>query len=160
MEMLILSQMKFENISELSLIILVGISEYRDALFNFSRLISVSIWLKKTTVKLRTSFVLHLVVIARLLGCFFYLSIAVKVGSLIFSITGSKSEYWEMFSFFTILPKKLLKTSAVSFSVFTISPFSIKLLHWIFQRVKALLFSKKVCYQKLFFHLSFHSKFF
>ena len=33
-----------------------------------------------------------------------------------------------MLRFFTMLPKKLLKTSAVPFSVFTISPFSVKLI--------------------------------
>ena len=43
MELLILSQMKFGNISEFSLIVLVGTSEYLDALFSFDRLISVSI---------------------------------------------------------------------------------------------------------------------
>ena len=63
-----------------------------------------------------------------MLGCFLYLRIAFKVGSLTFSIIGSKSEYWKMLRFFTILPKKLLKTSAVHFSVFTVSPFSIKLI--------------------------------
>ena len=120
--------MKFENISEFSLIILVGISEYWDALFSFNSLISVSISLKLTSLKLKAPFLLHLVLIARMLGCFSYLRIAFKVGSLTFSIIGSKSEYWEMLRFFTILPKKLLKTSAVSFSVFTISPFSLKLI--------------------------------
>ena len=61
-----------------------------------------------------------------MLGCFLYLRIAFQVGSLLFSIIESKSEYWEMLRFFTILPKKLLKTSAVPFPVFTASPFSIK----------------------------------
>ena len=82
--------MKFENISEFFLIILVGITEYCDALFSLNSLISV--------------------------------------GSLTFSIIGSKSEYWEMLRFFTILPNELLKTSAVSFSVFTISSCSLKLI--------------------------------
>ena len=58
-----------------------------------------------------------------MLGCFSYLRKAFKVGSLTFSLIGSKSEYWEMLRFFTILPKRLLKISAVSLSVFTISPF-------------------------------------
>ena len=53
MELLILSQMKFENISEFSLIILVGISEYCDALFSFNSLISISISLKLTSLKLK-----------------------------------------------------------------------------------------------------------
>ena len=35
--------MKFENISEFFLVILVGISEYWDALLSFNRLISVSV---------------------------------------------------------------------------------------------------------------------
>ena len=128
MELLILSQMKFENIAEFSLIILVGISEYCDPLFSFNSLISVSISLKLTSLKLKAPFLLHLVLIARMLGCFSYLRIALKVGSLTFSIIGSKSEYWEMLRFFTILPNKLLKTSAVSFSVFTISSCSLKLI--------------------------------
>ena len=59
---------------------------------------------------------------------FFYLRIGFKVGSLTFSIEGSTSEYWEMLRFLTILPNKLLKTSAVPFSVFTILSFSIKLI--------------------------------
>ena len=53
MELLILSQMKFENISEFSLIILVGISEYCDASFSFNSLISISISLKLTSLKLK-----------------------------------------------------------------------------------------------------------
>ena len=155
--------MKFENISDISLIILVGISDYWDSLFSFSSLISLSISLKLTYLKLKAPFLLHLVLIGRILRCFSYLRIAFKVGSLTFTIIGSKSEYWKMLRLFTILQKKLLKTSAVSFPVFTISPFHINLSvfwHWIFRKVKALLFSKKVCYRKLFFHLSFHSKLF
>ena len=63
-----------------------------------------------------------------MVGCFSYLRITFNVASLTFSITGSKSEYWELLRFFTVLSKKLLKTSAVSFSVFTISPFSLTLI--------------------------------
>ena len=63
-----------------------------------------------------------------MLGCFSYLRIAFKVGSLTFSIIGSKSEYWEMLRFFTILPKKLLKTSAVTSAVLAILQFSLKLI--------------------------------
>ena len=63
-----------------------------------------------------------------MVGCFSYLRITFKVASLTFSIIGSKSEYWEMLRFFTILPKRFLKTTAVSFQVFTISPFSLKLI--------------------------------
>ena len=63
-----------------------------------------------------------------MLGCFLYLRIAFKVASLTFSLIGSKPEYWEMLIFFTILPKKLLKTAAVPFSVFTIFQFSLKLI--------------------------------
>ena len=63
-----------------------------------------------------------------MLGCVLYLRITFRVGSLTFSIIGSKSEYWEMLRFFAILPKKLLKSSDVSFSVYKISPFSIKLI--------------------------------
>ena len=63
-----------------------------------------------------------------MLGCFLYLRITFKVRSLTFSIIESKSKYWEVLRFFTILPKKFVKTSAVPFSVFTISPFSIELI--------------------------------
>ena len=69
-----------------------------------------------------------------MLRCFSYLRIAFKVGSLTFTIIGSKSEYWDSLQnqnivrFFTILRKKLLKSSAVSFPVFSISAFSLKLI--------------------------------
>ena len=97
--------MKFENTPEFSLIILVGISEHWGALFSFSRLIFVSISLKLINLKLKTPFLLHLVLIARMLGCFMFLRIAYKIGSLTFSIIGSKSEYWQILRFFAILPK-------------------------------------------------------
>ena len=106
LELLILLQMKFENISEFSLINLVGISEYRDALFSFNSLISDSISLKLTTLKPKIPFILHLVLSVKMLGCCLFLGIAFEVGTLTFSIIGSKSEYWEMLRFFTILPKR------------------------------------------------------
>ena len=84
---------------------LSGISEHWDVLFSFSSLISVSISLKLTSLKLKSTFLLHLVLIASMLGCFSYLRIAFKVESLTFSIIGSKLEYWEMLRLFTILPK-------------------------------------------------------
>ena len=97
--------MKFENISEFSLIILVFISEYWDTLVSFKSLISVSISWRLTSLKIKAPFLLHLVLIARMLGCFLYLRIAFKVWPLTFSILGPKSEYWEMLRFFTILEK-------------------------------------------------------
>ena len=63
-----------------------------------------------------------------MLECFFYFRITFKIESLTFSIIGSILEYWEMLRFFTILPKNLFTTSVVPFSVFTISPFSLKLI--------------------------------
>ena len=72
MKLFILSQMKFENIYEFSLIILIDISEYRDVLFSFNRLISVLICLKLTSLKLKAPFLLHLVVIARMLVFFVF----------------------------------------------------------------------------------------
>ena len=86
MELLILSQTKIENLPEFSLIILVGISEYCDALFSFNSLISVSISLKLTSLRIKAPFLLHLVLIPRMLGCFLYLRTAFKAGSLTFSI--------------------------------------------------------------------------
>ena len=106
MELLIILKMKFENISEFSLIILLGISAYWDALVSFNSLISVSISLSLTSLKLKAPFLLDLVLIARMLGCFLYLRIAFKVESLTFSLIGSKSKCWEMLTFLTILPKK------------------------------------------------------
>ena len=79
------------------------------------------------SIELKTPFILHLVLFTRNLECFLYLRIASKVGSLTFSIIGSKLEYREMLRFFTILLKKLLKTSNVPFSIFTISSFSLNL---------------------------------
>ena len=122
-----ISQMKFE-IYEFFLIILVGISEYWDVLFNFNSLISVSISLKLISLKLKAPLLLYLVLIAIMVACFSYLRIPFKLGSSTFSIIGSKSEYWKMLRFFTILPKKIVKTSGASFTVFTISPFSLKLI--------------------------------
>ena len=103
--------MKFENMFEFSMMILAVMSEYWDALFSFNSLISVSISLKLTSLKLKTPFLLHLFLIARMLGCFLYLRIVFKVRSLTFFIIGSKSEHWEMLRFFAMLPKKWLKTS-------------------------------------------------
>ena len=62
-----------------------------------------------------------------MLGCFLYLRIAFKLGFLTFSTLGSKSEYWEMLRFFTILPKKLLETSAVHILAFTVSQLILSL---------------------------------
>ena len=67
---LIFSQIKFEDIFEFSLIILVGIFEYWDASFSFIRLISVLICLRLASLKLETPFLLHLVLIARMLFVF------------------------------------------------------------------------------------------
>ena len=61
--------------------------------------------------------------IARMLGWSLYFRIALKVGSLTWFITGSKFEYWFISRFFTIFPKKVFKTSAVSKSVFKIFSF-------------------------------------
>ena len=103
MNLLILSQMKFENISEFSLIILVGVSECWDAWFSFNRLISVSMdWPPENW---KVPLLLQLALIARMLGCFLYSRIVFKIGSLTFSIIGPKSEYWKMLRFFTRLPK-------------------------------------------------------
>ena len=155
--------MKFENISEFSLIILVGISEYWDALFSFNRLISVSICLLKTNLpKTKNIIVITFSITFRMLGCFSYLRKAFKVGSLTFSVIGSKSEYWELLRFFTILPKKLLKTSAVSFSVFPVLPFSQKLILYLsfdfsdsegFTVFQKSLLSKNFSYQKVFLYI-------
>ena len=91
MELLILLQIKFENISEFSFIILVDTSEYWDVLVSFNSLIYVSISWKLTSLKLKAPFLLHLVLIVRMLGYFSYLRLAFNAGSLTFSIIGPKS---------------------------------------------------------------------
>ena len=58
----------------------------------------------------------------------FYLNIALRVGSAMFSVTGSNSLYLEKFRFFTIFEKKLFRLSAVSDSVLKILPFSLILI--------------------------------
>ena len=69
-ELFVDSRMKFVNISGFSLIILVGVSDYWDALCSFIRLNYFSICFNLTSIKLKTPFSLHLV----MFGCFFYLS--------------------------------------------------------------------------------------
>ena len=56
--------------------------------------------------------------IASMSGWSLYLNIALRVGSAMFSVTGSNSLYLEIFRFFTIFEKKLFRLSAVSDSVF------------------------------------------
>ena len=140
--------MKFENISEFPLIILVGISEYWDASLSFNSLISVSMYWKLTSLKLKTPFLLHLVLIARIIECSLYLTIAFKM-RLTFSIIGSESEYREVLRFFTILPKKCEKPQLFLFQFSQFHHFHSNLFflwHWIFRTMKAVLFSKNVCY--------------
>ena len=160
MELLILSQMKFENISEFSLIILVGISEHWDSLFSFSRLISVSICLLKTNLpKTKNIIAITFSIIFRMLGCFSYLRLDLWHFQF---LIGSKSEYWELLRFFTILPKKLLKTSAVPFSVFPVLPLSQKLILYLaldfsdsegFAVFQKSLLLKNFSYQKVFLYI-------
>ena len=69
-ELLIDSRMKFVNISGFSLIILVGVFDYWDALCSFIRLNYFSICFNLTSIKLKTPFPLHLV----MFECFFYLT--------------------------------------------------------------------------------------
>ena len=51
-ELLVLSQMKFDKMCEFSLIILAAISEYLHALFSFTRFILLSIYSKLMSLKL------------------------------------------------------------------------------------------------------------
>ena len=80
-----------------------------------------------------------------MVGCFSYLRITFKVASLTFSIIGSKSEYWEMLRFFTILPKNCWKPHLFIFQFSQFYHFHSKLSflwHWIFRIVKVYCFPK------------------
>ena len=72
--------------------------------------------------------------IASMLGWSLYLNIALRVGSAMFSVTGSNSLYLEIFRFFTIFEKKLFRLSPVSGSVFKILPFSLILIQSLMMR--------------------------
>ena len=67
----------------------------------------------------------QLLCIASMLEWSLYLKIALRVGSAMFSVTGSNLLYLEIFRFFTIFEKKLFRLSVVSDSVL---PFSIILI--------------------------------
>ena len=51
-----------------------------------------------------------------------------RVGSAMFSLTGSNSLYLEILRFFAIFEKIIFRVSAISDSVFEISPFSLILI--------------------------------
>ena len=77
------------------------------------------------TSKKRNVFFQQLLCAASMLGLSFYLKIALRVGSVMFSVTERNSLYFEIFGFFTVFEKKLFRVSAVSDSVFNILPISL-----------------------------------
>ena len=102
-------------------------SECWEALFLSNLSMSFSMTLMLTSEKGNVSFS-KLLCIASMLEWSLYLKIALSVGSAMFSVTGSNSLYLKIFRFFTIFKKKLFRLSAVSQSVFKISPFSLILI--------------------------------
>ena len=60
-----------------------------------------------------------------MLGWSLDLKMALRVGSAMFYVTGSNSMYLEIFRYFTLSEEKLFRVSAVSGSLFKISPFSL-----------------------------------
>ena len=108
-----LAHKKFANISIFSLIILVGISVFCEALVLPSLRISFSTSPKFTFSKWLVLFLLYFW-IARMLGWFLYFKVALKTGSLLFSVTELFKLNFEILRFFTILERKLFKVSAVS----------------------------------------------
>ena len=134
---------KLENISEFSLIILVGISSSCDALeasmFFISLITSSSvIWLKVYTGPL-----LILLFVVKILGCLRYFNIAFKV----FFFSG-------MFRILIMFEKKLFKNFAISLSfaiIFSLSTNVIFSLLQIYLKALALPFSKIFDYLWHFF---------
>ena len=141
---------KSAKMSKFSLIILIGTL--------FLSNLSMSFFMSSilTSEKRNVSFSQWLC-IASMLGWSLYLNIALRVGSAMFSVTGSKSLHLEIFRFFTIFEKKLFRLSD---SVFKILPFSLILILSLMRdclKVKVSLISRIVCYQLRFLYLSFHS---
>ena len=160
-ELLIFVHKKSAKMSKFSLIILIGMSECREALFLSNLSMSFFMSSALTSEKRNVSFS-QLFCIASMLGWSLCLKIALRVGSAMCSVTGSSSLYLEIFRSFTIFEKKLFRLSAVFDSFFKISPFSLILilsliLCVICLKVKVSLISRIVCYQLCFLYLSFHS---
>ena len=102
-------------------------SEYWEALFLSNLSMSFFMSSVLTSEKRNVSFSQWLC-IASMLGWSLYLNIVLRVGSAMFSVTGSNSLYLEIFRFFTIFEKKLFRLSTVSDSVYKILPFSLILI--------------------------------
>ena len=116
-ELLMFVHKKSAKMSKFSLIILIGMSECWEALFLSNLSMSFFMVSILTSEKGDVSFSQWLC-IASMLGWSMYLKTALRVGSAMFSVTGSNSLYLEIFRFFTIFEKKLFRLSAVSDSVF------------------------------------------
>ena len=73
---------------------------------------------------------LQFLCIASMPGWSLYLKIALRVGSVMFSVIESNSLYLEIFIFFTMFENRLFRIPTVSGSVFKISFFLLILIHW------------------------------
>ena len=60
-----------------------------------------------------------------MLGWSLDLKMTLRVGSAMFYVTGANSVYLKIFRYFTLSEEKLFRVSAVSDSLFKISPFSL-----------------------------------
>ena len=150
-ELLMFVHKKSAKMSKFTLIILIRMYECWEALFLSN--LSMSFFMSSilTSEKRNVSF-LQLLCIASMLRWSLYLKIALRVGSDMFSVTGSNSLYLEIFRLFAIFEKKLFRLSPASDSVFKILPFSFILILSLIS-----LISRIVCYQLRFLYLSFYS---
>ena len=116
----------FPNISEFSLMIWVGISEFWDALLLFKFNISYCVSSIETSLKQKFICTFYRSWTARILGWYLCFRIALIVRFSTLSIDGSNSLYFRIIRFLITFPKKIFRVSAVSSSALTTSPFSIK----------------------------------
>ena len=146
--------MKLKNISEFSLIILVGISSSCDSLEASMFFISLITFSSVTWLKVYTGPLLILLFIVKILECLRYFNIAFKVGSLRFSIMSQYNLFLGMFKVLIMFEKKLFKNFAISLSfviIFSLSTNVIFSLLQIYLKALALPFSKIFDYLRHFF---------
>ena len=144
------------KISKLSLVTLVGISEFWEAFFLFEFKMSFSISASLTSTKLKLEAYLYLLSTRIVLGRFLYFRIAYRVGSLIFRIKGSESGNLELLRFWTTFEKKVFIASSpylsLRFLYFLISLFFPYVL--VYRIVKVWRSSRNANYLLRFSHLN------
>lgn len=111
-----------------SLIISIGISEYWDTVFSFNRFLSVSIFFKMTSLKLKTPFLITCSLDHQNSRVFFVFKNSFY--GWVFNIFYERIKIRKLRNIKILynIPPKLWKSSAATFSVFIISPFPLKLI--------------------------------